>query len=52
MADTHFHIDKGVSGERTVTTVSKLDREERKMEIARIIGGQILRRQLKGVPWS
>ena len=39
MADTHFEIQKGISGGRTFTHVNKLDFEGRKKEIARLIGG-------------
>lgn len=39
MADNHLLIEKGVCGERTVTTVKRLDFEQRKYEIARILGG-------------
>ncbi len=42
MADTHFHIEKGVTGDRTVTTVSRLDDRKRVDEIARIIGGSVI----------
>ncbi len=36
---THFLIDKQVRGRRTVTTVSRLDREARVDELARMMGG-------------
>ena len=39
MADDHILIEKGVVGDRTVTTVKTLDDEPRKYEIARIMGG-------------
>lgn len=39
MADTHFHVEKGVIGDRTVTTVGRLDYAGRTAEIARITGG-------------
>ena len=39
MADDHILIEKGVVGDRTVTTVKTLDDEQRKYEIARIMGG-------------
>jgi len=39
MADTHFEIRKSVSGGRTFTHVNELDTEGRKMEIARLSGG-------------
>ncbi len=39
MADRHLLIEKNVVGDRTVTSVRKLDHEGRKYEIARIMGG-------------
>ncbi len=39
MADTHLHIEKAVRDGRTYTSVTPLDYEGRKREIARIIGG-------------
>jgi DNA repair protein RecN (Recombination protein N) len=39
MADNHLLIEKKVVGERTSTQIRTLDFEERKQEIARIIGG-------------
>ena len=39
MADNHLLIEKNVVGDRTVTSVRKLDHEGRKYEIARIMGG-------------
>ena len=39
LADTHLHIQKAVREGRTYTSVTPLDREGRKQEIARIIGG-------------
>ncbi len=39
MADNHILIEKNVVGERTVTTVRPLSQEDRKHEIARIMGG-------------
>ena len=39
MADNHLLIEKGVVDNRTVTTVKQLGFEERKYEIARIMGG-------------
>ncbi|MGQ0736416.1 MAG: DNA repair protein RecN [Acidobacteriota bacterium] len=38
-AATHFHLEKGVQGQRTVTTVSRLSEAERVSELARMIGG-------------
>ena len=39
MADTHFLISKAEQGGRTYTSVTPLDLEGRKAEIARLIGG-------------
>ena len=39
LADTHMRIAKEERGGRTYTNVTPLDREGRKMELARIIGG-------------
>lgn len=39
LADTHLLIAKGERDGRTYTTVNPLDREGRKLELARIIGG-------------
>jgi DNA repair protein RecN (Recombination protein N) len=36
---THFSIEKAVRGERTVTSVTRLDQDARVAEIARMIGG-------------
>lgn len=40
MADDHLLIEKNVVADRTVTAVRTLDREGRKQEIARIMGGE------------
>lgn len=40
MADNHLLIEKNIQGDRTVTTVRILDHEQRKYEIARIMGGE------------
>ena len=40
MADNHLLIEKNIEGDRTVTTVKQLSEDERKYEIARIIGGE------------
>lgn len=40
MADNHLLIEKNIQGDRTVTTVKTLDHEQRKYEIARIMGGE------------
>jgi DNA repair protein RecN (Recombination protein N) len=42
MADNHFIIEKTSSGSRTRTSVSRLGYEDRKKEIARMIGGSTL----------
>ena len=39
--DSHFLIAKSVKNERTYTEVAELDREGRKQELARIIGGEL-----------
>ena len=39
MADTHFSVEKGVSGGRTFTRVQELDRQQRREELARLTGG-------------
>jgi DNA repair protein RecN (Recombination protein N) len=39
MADNHFLIEKGESGGRTVTSLTRLSYEDRLKEIARITGG-------------
>ena len=39
-ADQHLHVDKKVEGERTVTSVAVLGKEERVREIARMLGGE------------
>ena len=39
MADHHFRVEKEIKGERTFTTVTQLNREERVREIARILSG-------------
>ncbi|MBR1752628.1 MAG: hypothetical protein IJ740_17445 [Ruminococcus sp.] len=39
MADEHLLIEKNIVGDRTVTEIRSLDMEQRKLEIARIIGG-------------
>ncbi len=40
MAENHLLIEKNIQGDRTVTTVRTLDHEQRKYEIARIMGGE------------
>lgn len=39
MADLHFSVEKGESNGRTYTEVKKLDRPDRKEELARLTGG-------------
>ena len=39
MADAHFIVEKRVENDRTYTHVRKLDRGERRAELARITGG-------------
>ena len=38
MADTHFSVEKGVSGGRTFTRVQELTRQQRREELARLTG--------------
>ncbi|MPN57309.1 DNA repair protein RecN [bioreactor metagenome] len=38
-ADTHYCIEKSTSNERTFTTIKKLNYEQQKDEIARLIAG-------------
>ena len=40
MADTHFSVEKGERKGRTYTQVVRLDREQRKGELARLTGGE------------
>ena len=39
MADTHFSVEKGVTDGRTFTHVRRLDRAQRRQELARLTGG-------------
>ena len=39
MADTHFRVEKGERDGRTYTEVTRLDRAQRRQEIARLTGG-------------
>ena len=39
MADIHFSVEKGERDGRTYTRVQRLDREQRKQELARLTGG-------------
>ena len=40
VADSSYRIDKEVSGEKTFTTLTKLDEEGRVYELARLMGGE------------
>lgn len=40
MADEHFLIEKNFDGDKTVTTINKLNEEESVNEIARLLGGE------------
>ena len=49
MADTHFSVEKGEQNGRTYTAVQRLDREQRRRELARLTGGsQVSRTMLDG----
>ena len=48
MADTHFRVAKGVSGDRTITTVDRLGYEQRVEELARITGGSRITEATRG----
>ena len=39
MADSHYRIEKVVKDGKKITQISKLDREESVLEIARLLGG-------------
>lgn len=39
-ADTHFKVSKGVKGQRTVTTVHKLNQDERIQELSDLLGSR------------
>ena len=39
LADSHYLIHKGMSNNKSITTISRLTDEERVMEMARILGG-------------
>ena len=38
-ADTHYYIEKNTNNDRTYTTITKLDEDKKKNEIARLIAG-------------
>ncbi len=42
MADSHFQIEKSVSGERTATKIRELDEKESIEEVARMLGGAVI----------
>jgi DNA repair protein RecN (Recombination protein N) len=44
-AKEHFRVEKSVEQGRTVTTITTLDKEERVMELARMLGGDTLTTQ-------
>ena len=39
LADSHYHVSKSLKGERTVTSVRKLEGDERVQEVAAMLGG-------------
>ncbi len=42
MADTHFSVEKGERDGRTYTRVTRLDRQQRRSELARLTGGSLV----------
>ena len=49
MADAHFSVEKGEQGGRTLTSVLRLDRQQRCRELARLTGGaQVSETMLRG----
>ena len=46
MADTHFSVEKGEQNGRTYTAVQRLDREQRRRELARLTGGSHVSRTM------
>lgn len=48
MADTHFSVEKGERGGRTYTEVRRLDREQRRRELARLTGGSHVSQTMLG----
>ncbi len=44
-AKEHFRVEKSVARGRTITTITVLDKEERVMELARMLGGDTLTEQ-------
>jgi DNA repair protein RecN (Recombination protein N) len=40
LGDAHFSVSKRVAGERTFTVIRRIDRDERTLEIAKLIGGE------------
>ena len=42
MADSHYRIEKGVSGGRTVTRIDRLTKEQEIEELARLLGGAVI----------
>ena len=48
MGDVHFSVEKGEAGGRTFTRVERLDRAQRREELARLSGGQSSAVMLEG----
>lgn len=48
MGDIHFSVEKGEEGGRTFTRVERLDRPQRREELARLSGGQATAVMLEG----
>ena len=42
MADSHYRIEKGVSGGRTVTRIDRLNKNQEIEELARLLGGAVI----------
>ncbi len=42
MADSHYRIEKGVSGGRTVTHIDRLTKDQEIEELARLLGGAVI----------
>jgi DNA repair protein RecN (Recombination protein N) len=40
MGESHFSVSKRVTGDRTFTVIRRIDRDERALEIAKLIGGE------------
>jgi len=46
-ADRHFKIEKKIRKDRTIVEISKIEKDERTAEIARMLGGEISEVSLK-----